>query len=171
MSTILLFVFLTIFSYVTWSILYKMVRLLRRIKKTLFNIEHLLTPEEASVIEFYLQDENGRLIKVETMQDLKVTENRKALLTITDKKGNPAKVDGAPVWESSAPELLVIEPMEDGLTAVLKPVGPLGNVSVQVKADADLGEGVKPVTGQMDLNLVAGDAEILSLALGEVVPE
>lgn len=168
MTHALLAILLSICFYILFGFLIKIIKLLKAIKKTLANIERLLTPEGAAVIEFYLE-ENGRLIKVEKMQDLKVTENRKALFTVTDLKGNPAKIDGAPKWEVTAPELLVVEPIEGEMAAVLKPVGPLGNVSVQVKVDADLGEGVKEITGQMDLNLVAGEAAIVSLALGDIV--
>lgn len=136
-----------------------------RIYGTLDKILKLLTPVEAARITFYATLD-GQKRKVDDMF-LKVTQAVPVSLTITDKKGNPAKVDGAPQWAVTAPELANLAVAEDGLSAVVTPVGPIGAFKVQVKADADLGEGVKEIVGELDIELTAGDAEIISLAAGQ----
>lgn len=52
------------------------------------------------------------------------------------------------------------------MSATLTPIGPLGSFSVQVKADADLGEGVKEIIGELAVELSAGDAEVIALSAG-----
>jgi hypothetical protein len=56
---------------------------------------------------------------------------------------------------SSDPAILEVTDNGDG-TAKVKAVGPVGTAQVQVSADADLGEGVKTVTGVADVEVVAG---------------
>lgn len=94
---------------------------------------------------------------------LPVDKQVKISIAIKDKFGNEAKVDGAPLWALSA-ELGALSVAEDGLSATFAPVGSLGACVVQVKADADLGEGVKEILGELSLDLIAGGAEKVELA-------
>lgn len=169
MQTFLLIAILTIFSYVTWGLLYKMVRLLRRIKKTLMSIESLLkSPEMATALEFYTIID-GRLTKVEKMYPLKVTQNLPLILKPVDAKGNPALVDttnGVPTWGISDVSFAELEVAADGMSALLKPKGPLGQFQVLVTADADLGAGVKEILGAMDVETIAGEAVSVVIAAG-----
>ena len=138
---------------------------LAQIALKLGKILELQTPVEGSRISFYAIID-GQKRKVEDMF-LKVTQAVPVALSITDKKGNPAKVDGAPQWAVTAPELATLAVAEDGLSAVVTPVGPIGTFKVQVKADADLGEGVKEIVGELDVELTAGDAEVIALSAGQ----
>lgn len=124
-------------------------------------------PGEASSIEFYAIIA-GRKQKVESMF-LKVSQKLPISLAIKDIKGNAAKVDGAPKWAVTNEALASLVVAEDGLSAVLSPVGPVGLLKVQVKADADLGEGVKEIVGELEIELVAGDAAVVELAAGVAV--
>jgi hypothetical protein len=45
----------------------------------------------------------------------------------------------------------------------------LGSVQIRVTADADLGEGIEPITGVLDLEIAGGKAE--SLGIIAVTPE
>lgn len=81
-----------------------------------------------------------------------------AAVAYVDAKGNPAKVDGTPVWSSSDDTILTVTPSSDGLTAEVTPVGPLGTAQVKVEADADLGAGVVPLISLADVEVVAGQA-------------
>lgn len=130
------------------------------------NILILITPAKAERINFYAEV-NGIKRKVEGMQFLKVTQSLPFFLKITDKKGNPAQVDGAPVWAVSDESLASLSVAEDGMSATLTPIGPLGSFSVQVKADADRGEGVKEIIGVEQVELSAGDAEVIALSAGQ----
>lgn len=80
--------------------------------------------------------------------------------------GNPARVDGVPVWASSDETILIVEPSADGLSAVATTVGPLGTAQVSVHADADLGEGVREVVGVLDIEVQAAEAVSASIAAG-----
>lgn len=137
---------------------------LSQIIQKLNKFEELTKPVEGSRISFYAFID-GQKRKVDNMF-LKVTQAVPVSLSITDKKGNPAKVDGAPQWAVTAPELATLAVAEDGLSAVVTPVGPIGAFKVQVKADADLGEGVKEIMGELDVELTAGDAEVIALSAG-----
>lgn len=112
--------------------------------------------------------------KWEAFMALVLTEEEQVVLKITPKtkKGNVAKVDGLPVWSSSSPDVLVVQPLPDdvtGFTAVAKAVGPVGVAQVQVKVDADLGEGVRELTALLDVQVVAAEAVSLEVVPG--VPE
>ena len=86
-------------------------------------------------------------------------------LKITDKKGNPAAVDGVPVWTSDG-TLLTVTPTEDGLSATIVPIGALGHAQVTATADADLGEGVEPLIGILEVDIVGGKATVITIEAG-----
>lgn len=76
-----------------------------------------------------------------------------------DAGGNPAKVDGPTVWQSSDESLLTVTVAAGNpLIANLYAPGPIGNAQVQATADADLGEGVKSITAVLDMTVIAGQA-------------
>jgi hypothetical protein len=56
--------------------------------------------------------------------------------------------------------------LEDGLSAQIDAVGPLGNFQVTVTVDADLGEGVKPLIGILDVEVVASEAVVVNFQAG-----
>lgn len=106
------------------------------------------TPEHAGLRE-------GRKLLV-----FKLTYSQEATLSVAflDGKGNPAETDGPPEWLVSNPNVLALEPAADGLSCVCSAVGPLGQATVSVKADADLGAGRKEVVGLLDVTVTAGTA-------------
>lgn len=84
-------------------------------------------------------------------------------LTIVDSHGNPAKVDGAPVWASSDETILTVLAAADGMTAKVNTVAP-GTARVSVVADADLGAGVGQITGvSEDVVVTPGPSSMASL--------
>lgn len=78
-------------------------------------------------------------------------------------KGNPANVDGKPEWTVSNPELVDLVVADDGMSVTIKPKGPLGTCQLNLTADADLGEGTKEITGQLEIEVVAGEAAVAVL--------
>jgi hypothetical protein len=94
----------------------------------------------------------------------KVTQKVKISISIKDKFGNAAKVDGTPAWGLTDEALGTLAVEADGMSALLEPKGVVGALKVQVSCDADLGEGVKPILGELDVELLAGDAEVVELA-------
>jgi hypothetical protein len=76
-----------------------------------------------------------------------------------DAKGNPAVVDGDPVWSSSDETIITVTAdTTNAMQAMVTPVGPIGNAQVKVEADADLGAGTKSLITLMDVTIVAGEA-------------
>jgi hypothetical protein len=99
---------------------------------------------------------------------LLLTVTQKASLTLDprDAKGNPAVLDGVPVWTSSDAAVVEVTPAEDGLSAVVRAVGPVGAAQVNVTADARLGEEVVNLSGVLDVQVQAGEAVSLGIATG-----
>jgi hypothetical protein len=87
-----------------------------------------------------------------------------ASVSAVDAKGNPALIDGAPIWTSSNPLIITVVPSANPLTARVSAVGPLGAAQVVVTADADLGAGVRTLTGILDVTILGGAAVSLSIA-------
>ena len=97
-----------------------------------------------------------------------LTDEQKVSLSVGffTKAGNPANVDGTPTWASSDPAIVTVTPSEDGRSAVATTVGPLGTAQVTVSADADLGEGVKLVTGVLDIEVRPAEAVSAGIVAG-----
>jgi hypothetical protein len=76
-----------------------------------------------------------------------------------DAYGNPAPVQGDTAWASSDPTIAeVTVGTGNSLVATIHSLGPIGNVSVQATADADMGEGVKAITAALDVTVIGGQA-------------
>jgi hypothetical protein len=65
-------------------------------------------------------------------------------ITPTTTSGNPAALDGTPVWTVDPPA--TVEPDADGLGAFIISADAAGVSNWKVEADADLGEGVQTIT-------------------------
>jgi len=102
---------------------------------------------------------------------LKVTNKLPLSLKLIDKFGNDARVDGLPLWALTNPAMGVLAVATDGMSAVLTPAGVLGSFAVQVSADADMGEGVKVIVGNLPLDLLPGDATEIQIVSGEPILE
>lgn len=107
------------------------------------------------------------------MATLVLTDMQKVALAVSfvDGAGNPAPVDGAPVWATSDTALLDVVAAADGLSAVATAVGPLGTAQVSVTADADLGSGVETLVGTLDVNIVPDKAVSVNIAAGTPEPK
>lgn len=80
--------------------------------------------------------------------------------------GNPGKIDGVPVWSASNPGILSIVVSDDGLQALVRTTGALGDSQVSVSADADLGAGVRQVTAVLDVTVQAAEVVTAGIAAG-----
>ena len=97
---------------------------------------------------------------------LKVNQKAEVVLKVTDSKGNPAALDGAPVWSLSSTDLADLTIAEGGLSATLLPKGQTGSLVVQVHGDGDLSEGVRDLLGELQVDLIPGDAVKIALEMG-----
>ena len=76
-----------------------------------------------------------------------------------DSGGNPAKVDGPTTWESTDPTVVECTVATGNpLIANLFAPGKIGKCQVHANADADMGQGVKPVTATYDVEVISGEA-------------
>ena len=98
---------------------------------------------------------------------LLLTDTQKVTLSIqpVDAKGFPAKVDGVPTWSVSDDTVANLVAAADGLSCEVFAGFP-GTAQVVVEADADLGAGVTPLTGTLDLIVEAGAAVSLVVTAG-----
>jgi hypothetical protein len=60
---------------------------------------------------------------------------------------------------------------EGDVNGVLVPRGPLGTIKVTLRADADMGAGVTPVIGTLDVDLTGGAVKVVTLKPGQVRPK
>lgn len=97
-----------------------------------------------------------------------LTDTQQVPLTAAfeDKAGNPANVDGAPVWSSSDTTVLTVAAAADGLSATAVATGKLGPAQVSVTADADLGSGTTSISGVLDVTVQAGAAVAANISAG-----
>lgn len=83
--------------------------------------------------------------------------------------GNPATLDGAPVWAVVEGGDATLEVAADGLSAFLVSGAADVTSQVTVTADADLGEGIVTLTDTIDLVVVAAPANALGLVVAAPV--
>lgn len=98
------------------------------------------------------------------------SQNLPLSIEIKSLKGKPAKVDGAPAWKSSDEAVGTLDVAADGMSALFKSVSS-GNCSVGVSIDADLGEGVKPILGSLDINVVGDEAAVVEIKAGTPIDQ
>jgi len=102
---------------------------------------------------------------------LTATQNAPVAATATDSKGNPAPVEN-PKWESSDPAIvLLIADARDPMKTTVSAVGPLGASLITFTADADLGAGIVPVIGTMDVVVNPGQATVVEIQAGAPVEQ
>lgn len=99
---------------------------------------------------------------------LTTTQQVTLSVAFTDKKGNPAQVDGTPQWFVDNPAVLALTPAADGMSCLVAAINPLGIAKVSVQADADLGAGVVDVVGVLDCEVTAGMASVVVITPGVV---
>lgn len=97
-----------------------------------------------------------------------LTDEQQVVLKLSPRtqRGNPATVDGMPVWSSSDPAVLTVTPIATdptGLSALAVAVGPLGTAQVQAVADADMSSGVRTLTAVLDVEVKAAEAVSLDI--------
>jgi hypothetical protein len=88
-----------------------------------------------------------------------------ATLTVTDVKGDAAKLDGVPVWTSSDTSILTVSVSADGLSGTFQAVGPAGVATITVVGDADLSAGISALTGVLEVTVVLADTLATSITV------
>jgi hypothetical protein len=95
------------------------------------------------------------------------TQQFTASISPKDRKGKPAPVDGIPVWATSNDAVAGVVPSPDGMSALVVAQG-VGDYTISVAADADLGEGIVTITGQDTGSVSQGTAVSVGIQAGPV---
>lgn len=82
--------------------------------------------------------------------------------------GNPAAVDGIPVWETVSGDA-TLQVDEDGLGAFAVSGDTIGNSVIKVSVDGDLGEGVRTIEALIDYVVTDAGAAGLGLVASPAV--
>jgi len=108
------------------------------------------------------------------MADINTSQQFNVTLAITNANGDPAPVDGIPVWASSDETVMQVVAAADGMSAIAPAIAP-GTARITVTADADVGSGTTTITGvSEDINVTIDpnqQASIMTLTLGAPVPK
>lgn len=116
-------------------------------------------------IKFFWIINSKRVIEV-YMLILSVTQKVTLSIQPIDVFGNPAAIDGLPVWTSSNPDMVTISVSEDGLSATVESTGLMGSTQISVSVDADLGSGVEELVGVLDIEVKSGKAVGINITAG-----
>lgn len=113
------------------------------------------------------------MAQINTVQKLKYTFAPTTEGTSQHPEGQPAKVQGVPTWELTGNNTsgATIEPAADGMSAYVIS-GETANpdtLTVTATGDADMGEGVRPISASDSLTII--DAEAATAGLISGLPE
>lgn len=148
---------------------FELIEQLKRVGDTLSRIERSLRPGKPAKSIEILTLINGQWVEGKNMI-LKAGEKAVLKLRILDASGNPARVEKDQVdWSSSDPAMGELKVDKDMMTAEFIPSGMVGKTMIQAKGDADLGEGVKELMGEIEIETLSGEAVIFELS-GEAAP-
>jgi hypothetical protein len=105
-------------------------------------------------VEFDLADDDDIVLTIDPAQ-------------IKDRKGNPATLDGAPVWSTDNSDIVTLQPADDGLSCKVSAVGAFGDATIFVHGDGRQGPDVKDVVGSAIAHVkLPGDAVDITLVPG-----
>lgn len=85
-------------------------------------------------------------------------------IAAVDDAGNPTTLTSVPTWAVSDDTVLTVTPSADGMSADLVAVGKLGSSQVSVSAVIDADH--PPISGTLDVNVVASGAVSITITPG-----
>jgi len=103
-----------------------------------------------------------------------ITGQQKVRLTIDPRTatGDPATIDGVPTWLSSNPSVITMEPDPNDVNAQYAvAVGVEGTSIVTVECDADLGSGIRTVSGELEIEVSNDASEASSVGIVPGTPQ
>ena len=107
-----------------------------------------------------------------TIKDTDLPGTVDVTVSFKNAKGNPAKVDGVPVWTASDPTVIdSVTPAADGMSAKLHITDTNGASQLTVNADVDMGPGVSNKDFVDTISVIPGDAVAADFAFGTVTPD
>ena len=103
-----------------------------------------------------------------------ITGQQKVRLTINPRTavGDPATIDGVPTYTSSDTSVVTISPdPNDDKACYAVAVGGEGTATVTVECDADLGSGIRTITGTEDIEVSNDSTEASSVSIEHDTPQ
>lgn len=109
----------------------------------------------------------GLLIQGDGNMAITLTDTQEVSVSVhpVDARGFDAPVEGVPTWEVGDLTIVNLVEAPDGLSGEIEAIRP-GVTQLTITTDADLGEGVVPVMGILDITVVAGQAVSLRIDTG-----
>jgi len=106
------------------------------------------------------------------MLEINITNEQQVNVTLhpVTATGRPAPVDGAPTWTVQSGDSTVTA-ASDGMSADLISSDTPGDTVILVEADADLGQGVVPISDIIQLHVAGAQAAALGLVAGDPTPK
>lgn len=147
-------------------ILQQILRLEQSNAETLAQLLKIVRGDPAIGFQFF-DDNTGVPIMAATLRD---DQNIPLTIQPVDAKGKPALLDGVPTWASSDETVITVTAAADGLSATAAAVAP-GSARITVSGDGDLGSGVTPITGTLDVSVTGGGAVSITINAGAPVPQ
>lgn len=134
----------------------------------LYDLEQAMNPtKRANVVEIYVTKDGVRE-KVEHMfAKSGAVIDLDGDFKYKDADGNlqDAEIDGVPAWALTDESLAKFEvDAADASKAVLTVVGTKGKFKMQLKADADRGEGVREILGELEIEILGPEAEVVVIS-------
>lgn len=124
------------------------------------------SPVSGPAVRLILYDQE---INQEVTQMVIINPDKKRTFSIkpVDAKGRPAKVDGVPEWTVAPEGGVSLFPSADGLSCDVVWLAPKDGQVLTVTADADMGAGVKHITGTADIQTMTSEAASFEISAGE----
>jgi hypothetical protein len=94
---------------------------------------------------------------------LTADQKTRVAVSLQDRYGNAATIDGDPRWETSDPGVVTVSTLDAGMAGDIVAVGRPGTAQVTVRCDADVGDGVRELVGVLDVEVVGGEAVLIAL--------
>jgi hypothetical protein len=121
-------------------------------------------PQPVFTFQFYNIKIKGLIMAVE----LKDSQLVRGTLEFKDAKGNTATVQtGSVKFESSDEDVFTVEQNKESEVDLTIVAGRPGGAELRWSADADLGEGVKPISGAIAVVVESGEAVGAGVRFGE----
>ena len=99
------------------------------------------------------------------------SDKQELLVNISSAKGNPAVLDGALTWASSNEAIITVTAgTDDGMSATMVAVGPVGTAQISARGDADRGDGVREIVGTLDVEVIGGEAMVITIGPASTTP-
>ena len=94
-------------------------------------------------------------------------DNQYALLSAkpVSRRKSLAQIDGPLFWRVLDDKIVTLTLSADGLSAKVTPTGTLGETTIEVTADAELGSGTQKIISTMPVKVTSGPASTVTMTV------